>query len=110
MAGAGLPPGRYDMLAVGMLITWAGYSLTLWGWCLIRGYDVTLGQLMSPAHPYGSGKDQPWPPPLIGPDVIFPGGRNTGASAPAPGPATPATGPGSQVPAGSLGDRARFGK
>ena len=69
------------MLAAGMLIMWTGYSVSLWGWCLLRGYDVTLGQLMSPAHPYGSGKGQKWPPPLMGPDVIFPGGRTPAAPA-----------------------------
>ena len=69
------------MLAAGMLIMWTGYSVSLWGWCLLRGYDVTLGQLMSPAHPYGSGKGQKWPPPLMGSDVIFPGGRTPAAPA-----------------------------
>ncbi len=70
------------MLPVGMLLTWAGYSIGLWGWCLIRGYNVTLGQLMSPVHPYGSAKAQAWPPPLMSPNQIFPG-KNTGESAPA---------------------------
>jgi hypothetical protein len=74
------------MLPVGMLLTWAGYSVSLWGWCLIRGYNVTLGQLMSPTHPYGSGKGQAWPPPLMSPNQIFPG-KNTGESAPAAGKA-----------------------
>lgn len=63
------------MLAIGMVIVWGGYSVSLWGWCLLRGYNVTLGQLMSPTHPYGSGKGQAWPPPLMGSDVIFPGGH-----------------------------------
>lgn len=90
------------MLPVGMLLVWAGYSVSLWGWCLIRGYDVTLGQLMSPTHPYGAGKGQTWPPPLMSADVIFPG-RNTGASA-APAPSA-APGPGSKggTPSGKLG-------
>lgn len=91
------------MLPVGMLLSWAGYSLGLWGWCLIRGYDVTLGQLMSPTHPYGSGKGQTWPPPLMSPNVIFPG-KNTGASAPA---AAPGQGSGTAsaggTPSGKLG-------
>ena len=91
------------MLPVGMLLMWAGYSVSLWGWCLIRGYDVTLGQLMSPAHPYGSGKGQAWPPPLLSADVIFPGGRNTGASAP-PASAAPSGAPSAGgTPSGKLG-------
>lgn len=81
------------MLAVGMLLGWAGYSVSLWGWCLIRGYDVTLGQLMSPTHPYGSGKGQTWPPPLMGPDVIFPGGRSGKSSSSASSSASSSSSP-----------------
>lgn len=96
------------MLPIGMVLVWAGYSVSLWGWCLIRGYDVTLGQLMSPTHPYGSGKGQAWPPPLMSADQIFPGGRNTGESAPASGAAS-RPGPGGNnakglpAPSGRLG-------
>jgi len=86
------------MLAAGMLIVWTGYSLTLWGWCLIRGYDVTLGQLMSPMHPYGSGKGQPWPPKPIGDDVVFPGGRAASAAANANARAAPPAAPSNKLP------------
>ena len=88
------------MLPVGMLLVWAGYSVSLWGWCLIRGYDVTLGQLMSPAHPYGAGKGQAWPPPLMSADQIFPG-KNTGASAPTGAASSAPTRTG--TPSGKLG-------
>lgn len=77
------------MLAVGFLVIWGGYSVSLWGWCLLRGYDVTLGQLMSPVHPYGSGKGQSWPPPALGADVIFPGGRTSGTTPPSSGSSSP---------------------
>lgn len=70
------------MLAVGMLLIWAGYGVGEFGWCLFKDYDVTLGQLMSPFHPYSG----PWPPAKIGDDVIWPGGRST----PAPGAAAKA--------------------
>lgn len=88
------------MLPAGMLIVWAGYSVSLWGWCLLRGYDVTLGQLMSPMHPYGSGKGEKWPPKRLPDDVIFPGraaaasaAANAGASAaPAAAPSNKLTG------------------
>ena len=63
------------MVAVGMLLIWGGYSVSLWGWCLLRDYDVTLGQLMSPVHPYGQGKGQGWPPPPIPDTQIWPGGK-----------------------------------
>ena len=39
------------MPAIAMGLAWAGYTLGLWGWCLLRGYNVTLGQLASPTHP-----------------------------------------------------------
>ena len=65
------------MLPVGMLLTWGGWSISFWGWCLLRGYNVTLGQLMTPLHPY-AGK---WPPPLIPDSQIFPGGTKAGAPA-----------------------------
>lgn len=77
------------MVAVGFLLVWAGYSVGLWGWCLLRDYDVTLGQLMSPFHPY-NGK---WPPAPIGDDVIWPGGR-TPASSGSGGQGQAATTPG----------------
>lgn len=38
------------MPAIGLGIVWAGYSLGLWGYCLIRGYNVTLGQLLDPRN------------------------------------------------------------
>ena len=87
------------MVGIGMLLGWAGYSLGLFGWTMIRGYDVTLGQLMSPLHPYGSGTGQPWPPAPMPGTQIWPGGT---AAPPAPGTAgagTPAIGPGSKFQA-----------
>lgn len=70
-----------------MLMTWLGYSLSLEGWCLWRDYDLTLGQLMSPTHPYSGA----WPPALIPAGQTWPGGTSssttgggtgTGAKAP----------------------------
>lgn len=95
------------MLPVGMLLTWAGYSVGLWGWCLIRGYNVTLGQLMSPAHPYGSAKGQAWPPPLMSPNQIFPG-KNTGESGPTTAAAKPKSA-GANVAAGQVAPSGRLG-
>jgi hypothetical protein len=65
------------MVAVGMLLTWVGYALGLEGWCLFRDYDITLGQLMSPAHPYAG----PWPPAKIPDTQIWPGGTTAATSA-----------------------------
>jgi hypothetical protein len=38
------------MPAIGMALGWGGYTLGLWGYCLLRGYNVTLGQLANPVH------------------------------------------------------------
>ena len=70
------------MTAIGMGVAWAGYGLALFGWCLLQGYDVTLGQLMSPLHPYGAGAGQPWPPKSIPATQVFPG-KQAAAAAPA---------------------------
>lgn len=76
------------MVAVGMLLIWGGYSVSLWGWCLIRNYNVTMGQLTSPLHPYGSGKNQPWPPASIPATQIWPG-SNAAAATPSGGSSSP---------------------
>lgn len=75
------------MVAVGMILGWVGYALALEGWCLFRDYDVTLGQLMSPVHPYNG----PWPPGKIPAGQTWPGGTTTagpGLLAMPPGPGT----------------------
>lgn len=59
------------MLALGMGVLWFGYAVGSWGWVLVKGYDVTFREWISPVHPY-SGH---WPPPLIGdrnPGSVFP--------------------------------------
>lgn len=81
------------MLAVGMLAIWLGWSTSLWGWCLIRDYNVTMAALVNPVHPY-SGK---WPPPKLGTDVIWPGGR-----APVPQPGEPGYGQSASVSGGAI--------
>jgi len=56
------------MGAAAMGILWAGYTLTLWGYCLIRGYDVSLKDLVNPVKVYT------WqhPMPIAPADVVFP--------------------------------------
>jgi hypothetical protein len=75
------------MVALGFGVIWAGYSTAFWGWCLIRGYDVTFGQLVSPTGYYGAG-GQSWPPPQIPDSQVFPGGSAASASATSTSPAT----------------------
>lgn len=38
------------MPAIGFGVAWAGYTLMLWGYLLLHGDDVTLGQLVNPVH------------------------------------------------------------
>jgi hypothetical protein len=61
------------MPAIGMILAWFGYSVSSWGYCLIRGYDVKFTDWINPAHPY-----QGWPPPQAPADQIIPG-QNPGA-------------------------------
>jgi hypothetical protein len=43
-----------------MGMAWVGYTLGIWGYCLVRGYDVTFMQLFKPVWP-GTGKAAPAP-------------------------------------------------
>jgi hypothetical protein len=68
------------VVAVGMIVVWLGYTVEFYGYTLLKGYDVTIGQLASPMHPYGSGKGQDWPPPLIKSGQVLPSGTGTGTT------------------------------
>jgi hypothetical protein len=66
-------------------LMWAGYAIGLYGWSLIRNYDVTFGQLVNPSQKWsgtgmsgtppnpktGKGGVQQWPPGTIPPIVVF---------------------------------------
>jgi hypothetical protein len=70
------------MPAIGMGLAWAGYTGMLWAYCLIRGYDVTLGQLVNPVHQLN------WKTATanLSPDTqIVPGGQNAAAAGSQPG-------------------------
>lgn len=73
------------MPAIAMGLAWAGYTLGLWGYCLLRGYDVTLRQLASPLHPVtwarASGSRIP-------DGQVFPSGGDSAAEGGVPGPIT----------------------
>ena len=43
------------MIAIGLGLAWAGYTVGIWGYCLVRGYDVTFMQLFKGTWP-GSAK------------------------------------------------------
>jgi hypothetical protein len=64
------------MLALVMAAAWADYLLGVYGWCLIKNYNVTIAQLANPLNPYSGA----WPPGPIGPNRVFPGQGAAGSS------------------------------
>jgi hypothetical protein len=42
------------MIAIGLGLAWAGYTVFMWGYCLVRDYDVTVPDLFKASWP-GSG-------------------------------------------------------
>jgi hypothetical protein len=65
------------MPAIGMMMTWFGYSLSSWGYCLVRGYNVKFTDWLNPIHPYSG----PWPPPADIPGgSVLPGQASSGAA------------------------------
>ena len=66
------------MIPVAFGFVWLGYSYGLYGYCLVKGYDVTLRQLMNPLTLYTQ-----WPPPPLAPSQIFPNGQSATGGAPA---------------------------
>ena len=39
------------MVAVGLAVLWAGYAIGIWGYCLVKDYDVTFPQLFASTWP-----------------------------------------------------------
>jgi hypothetical protein len=76
------------MPAIAMGLAWLGWAGALWGWCLLRGYNISFTELIDPAHPFTgplSAAGQ------AGNQVVFPGGTSASAASAAAGPATIAT-------------------
>lgn len=48
------------MPAIGFGILWGGYTLMFWGYTLIKGYDISLGEIVIPKKYKGK-----WPPSII---------------------------------------------
>jgi len=86
-----------------MVLAWTGYTFALWGYCLIRGYNVPLSALANPIHPYA------WPaagPGLLPDTVVLPVSGVTTAAAqtapPAPAPPAAVAGGAAAAPGGSV--------
>jgi hypothetical protein len=72
------------VIALGFGLIWIGYQEMVYGYCLLKGYDVTWLQLANPVKLYQ------WPsgsPPLIPDFQIRPTGGGAGVSSNAAGPA-----------------------
>jgi len=41
------------MIPIGLGLALAGYTVGIWGYCLVRGYNVTFMQLFKPTWPLG---------------------------------------------------------
>lgn len=41
------------MIPIGLALGWAGYAVGIWGYCLIRGYDVTFTDIFKTTWPGG---------------------------------------------------------
>jgi len=68
------------VLGVGFGALWAGYAVASWGYLLIKGYNISFREWVSPLHPYQG----PWPPAKIPAGFIFPhaaGSTTTAAAA-----------------------------
>lgn len=67
------------MIPLGMALVWGGYTLALYGWVCIRGYNVSFGKLVSPTN-YESRRLSDWPKIHSDYTGILPGGKNPATS------------------------------
>jgi hypothetical protein len=56
------------MVAIGVMLVWAGYTVGLWGYCLVQGYDVQFSGLFAKSWP-GPAAAAAAPPPAADPGV-----------------------------------------
>lgn len=67
------------MIALGFGVMWLGYLQGIYGWTLLKGYDIRWRDLANPIHPYQ------WPgknsPPLIPKGQVLPKSSGTSATA-----------------------------
>jgi hypothetical protein len=68
------------VIALGFGIMWLGYLQGMYGWTLLKGWDIPWHSLADPIHPYQ------WPasgsPPLIPKGQVLPSsGSSSGSSA-----------------------------
>lgn len=81
------------MVAIAIGLVWLGYTSGLYGYCLLRGYNVTPKQLLSPSWPPSTVAGGPPPSSGGGVQPNGPGGANIPGYG--PGGTTQKPGPGS---------------
>lgn len=55
-------------------LLWSGYAVSFYGYCLLRGYDLSFWRAADPRmSALRDNASRPWPPPLItSPAVLYP--------------------------------------
>ena len=64
------------MTAVGFGMAWLGYAVGMYGYVLVKGYNVTFGQLVHPKNYYQG----TWPPGPIPAGATWPTGTASATS------------------------------
>jgi len=87
------------MIGLPIGLIFAGYALGSWGWILVKGYNITLREWVSPLHPFTGPLDKAGKVPQgsIFPTTAKGGGQQGGGPVLRPGQ-TSQTGQGSGVP------------
>lgn len=60
------------MLPIAFGVTWAGYGLTSWGYCLLKGWNIGFGDWFNPVRPWEWTAENAATPPLIPPTKVNP--------------------------------------
>ena len=80
------------MIVIGMGLGWVGYALAWRGFALVKGWNLSTGQIISPTKYYKGA----WPPPLAPDTAIFPTGKAASTTGDTSSPA-PSTKPGAAI-------------
>ena len=58
------------MVAIGFGLAWAGYATFMWGYCLVRDYNVTVPDLFKAVWPGTSGTAKGTQAALVPPSAV----------------------------------------
>jgi hypothetical protein len=61
------------LIFIGFGLSWIGYTLAFYGFSLVKGYDLSFRQIISPLST--DRYTGTWPPAAATDDVIFPAGK-----------------------------------